>query len=138
MGEENKFKNAVPDFMTYDFLDKDISKAIKNIEKSDVCLEEDEEKKFFKQFEIKGESEVFLEPEPVVNPERVNGVYTDDEVTSILNALQEYDLIHKTWLMRMIFSKNWLDIKSNIQLMEIIRMMGKWLNMILPSKVLAE
>lgn len=83
--EENEFENGVPDFMSYDFLDNEVERGVKNIEKKGIELSEDEEKRFFTQHEIK-------EPEPVIIPDRVGGVYTDDEVTEILNILYwEFD-----------------------------------------------
>lgn len=86
--EDNDFQNAVPDYMSYDFLDNDVKLAIETVEKKGGELAEDEEKKFFKQHELK-------EPEPVVIPDRVGGVYTDNEVTDILDVLNEFDFMYK-------------------------------------------
>lgn len=78
--ERNEFENAVPDFMSYEFLDNDLVNAVKlTIKKGDV-LTKDGEKLFFTQHEIK-------KPEPVVIPERKDGIYTYNDVNSILNIL---------------------------------------------------
>jgi hypothetical protein len=61
-------------------IEKQIEDAVANTPKVEVELEEDMEKTFFKQHEVKV-------PEPVVIPDRVGGRYTYHEVNDILNLL---------------------------------------------------
>lgn len=88
--DQNKFENASGDRydISYDFLDNQIVKAVENAEKKGEELGTDEEKTFFKQHKIK-------EPEPVVIPDREDGIYTDDEVNNILDILDhEFDFMY--------------------------------------------
>jgi len=84
--KNNEFENAIPDFMSYDFLDNDINTAIQTIEKNEKQLNDDEEKTFFKQYEP--------EPEIITIPNRIGNVYTYNEVNDILNVLRNFDFIY--------------------------------------------
>jgi hypothetical protein len=88
---ENDFDNSDlwDDFeRPFPAIEKKIEDAVESTPKVERVLAEDEEKTFFTQHEVK-------EPEPVVIPDRVGNVYTDDEVNDILNILRhEFDLMY--------------------------------------------
>lgn len=80
---ENKLQNA-------NFTDEEkeeMKSEIRMIEILDKELSEDEEKTFFTQHAIK-------EPEPIAIPKRKGGRYGRDEVTEILNILNEFDFTY--------------------------------------------
>lgn len=81
---KNTFENAN---LSDEMLTK-VKSKIKKLSKKQFELGEDVEKTFFTQHEIKEET-------PVKKPKRKKGVFTSDEVNSILQILNEFDCIDR-------------------------------------------